>query len=123
MKTYCKVSEAEWVVMTEIWRKAPIPAGEIVELVGKKSEWTSRTIRTLLARLVKKGAVGIQKEKPFLYWPRLTMEQCLQQESRSFVRRLFGGEPAAMLLHMAKETALTKKQIQELRKILSEKEK
>ena len=123
MKTV-RISEAEWQVMSEVWRRSPTATGDIVEALSQRRGWHSRTIRTLLDRLVKKGALKTTLEgKRFLYEPRLSMEACVRQESQSFLERVFGGEPASMLLHLMKESKLSKDEIKELKRLLAEKEK
>src|SRR5437867_11700531 len=124
MKPPVKISEAEWEIMNFIWKKSPVAASEVVEELGPKNDWQPRTIRTLLARLVNKGALRSKFEgKRYLYEPKVTMEECVRHESRSFVERVFGGAPASMLINLVKDTELTPEEIKQLRKILSEKEK
>jgi len=119
-----RISEAEWQVMSVVWRQSPVAAGDIVEALSQRRGWHSRTIRTLLDRLVKKGALKTAPDgKRFLYEPRLSMEECVRQESQSFLERVFGGEPASMLLHLVKESKLSKEEIKELKRLLAEKEK
>src|SRR6266498_3425864 len=99
MKKPVKVSPAEWEVMNVVWLKWPIAASEIVQQLSAKNDWHPRTIRTLLDRLVKKRALTTEADgKRYLYRPAISMEQCVQQESRSFSERVFGGEPASMLI-------------------------
>jgi len=119
-----RISESEWQVMSLVWGRSPIAAGEIVEALSPRTGWHSRTIRTLLDRLVRKGALRASPDgKRYLYEPRLSMEACVRQESRSFLRRVFGGEPAPMLLHLVREAKLSHEEIKELKRLLSEKEK
>jgi BlaI family transcriptional regulator, penicillinase repressor len=124
MKTGARISDAEWEVMNLAWNKSPITASEVVEQLEEKRGWRPRTIRTLLERLVKKGALKIEAEgKHYLYSPRVRMEACLRKESQSFLKRVFGGEPASMLIHLVKNTELSPEEIKQLKRILSEKEK
>lgn len=124
MKQPVKISESEWEIMNLIWKKSPAAASEVVEQLSEKRSWAPRTIRTLLDRLVKKGALRTQFEgKRYLYEPKVTMEECVHHESRSFIERVFGGAPASMLINLAKHTELTSEEIKQLRKILSDKEK
>jgi len=58
----------------------------------------------------------------YLYRPKLRLEDCVRHESRSFLDRVFGGEPAAMLIQLVKQTNLAPDEIAELRRILKEKE-
>jgi BlaI family penicillinase repressor len=110
--------------MNIVWARFPVSTNEIVEALVPQTHWHSRTIRTLLDRLVKKGALRIRPEgKRYLYEPRISMAEGIRQESQSFLRRVFGGEPAAMLLHLVEEAKLSKADIRKLKTILSEKEK
>ena len=110
--------------MSIVWDKSPIPASEIVTELSQREGWHSRTTRTLLARLVRKKALRIMPDgKRYLYVPLISMEQGVRQESQSFLERVFGGEPAVMLLHLVGEAKLSKEDIKKIRSILAEKEK
>jgi BlaI family penicillinase repressor len=122
MKTV-KISDSEWLIMAHLWKRSPQTAGEIVAALQATSAWRPRTIRTLLDRLVQKGAIKIQSDGTRRYMPAMTREACRRTESRTFVDRVFGGEPASMLLHLIKETKLSREEIDQLKKLLSEKEK
>ena len=81
------------------------------------------TVRTLLRRLVDKGALQHQIEgKRYLYTPRVSRDACVLRESESFLDRVLGRAPSVSLVHLVKKAALSRKDIQELRKILREKE-
>ena len=124
MKTIVKISDAEWEVMNLIWEKSPLPASEVVDQLSVKKGWRARTTRTLLDRLVKKRALSTRLEgKRYLYHSKVTAEDCVRRETRSFLARVFGGKPGALLLNLAKETELSREEIQELKRILEEKEK
>lgn len=118
-----KISEAEWRVMVLLWEQAPRSAGEIVAALETASGWRPRTIRTLLERLGRKGALKVLPGARRFYAPALTREACVRSESRSFIGRVFGGEPASLLLHLIKETKLSPEEIEKLKQLLSEKEK
>ena len=119
-----KISESEWQVMSLVWEKAPVSTSEVVAALTEQKQWHPRTIRTLLDRLVKKKALkAVPEGRRHLYHPLITMEQGLRQESQSFLERVFGGEPAAMLLHLVGEAELSKEDIKKLKAILAEKEK
>ena len=119
-----RISESEWLVMSRVWQKNPVAAGDIVEALSKPTGWHPRTIRTLLDRLVKKRALKTTLDgKRYLYEPLLSMEECVRRESRSFLERVFGGEPAPMLLHLVRESKLSASEIKELKRLLSEKGK
>jgi BlaI family penicillinase repressor len=124
MKPSIRITSAEWEVMAVVWQRAPVAASEIVEELHESRQWTLATVRTLLRRLVNKGALAQELEgKKYLYTPRVSMEACVHQESDSFWDRVLGCAPSAAILHLVKRADLTKEDIQELRRILREKEK
>src|ERR1041385_2442793 len=119
------ISEAEWEVMRVFWdRKTSITAQEVIDALADRKQWSPRTIKTLLNRLVKKSALGFEEEgKRYRYWSRVSMEQCMRSESRSFLQRVFGGEAGPMLNYFVSTAKLSPQEIAELKKILSKKEK
>ena len=123
MNTLPKISDAEWEVMKVIWDKAPITANEVVEEISEQNDWNHRTTRTLLNRLVKKGAVKFQAEgKRYLFSPKISKEECIKCESQSFLNRVFDGEASPLLAHFVKHRILSKSEMEELKNILIKKE-
>jgi len=123
MKARIRISDAEWEVMWIVWEAPPATASIITERLSAKKGWSARTIRTLMERLVKKRMLRTEEDgKRYLYWPRVSKEECVQKESRSFQERVFGGEPAAMLIHLVKQTEFSPEEIQDLQRILSQKQ-
>lgn len=117
------ISDAEWDVMNVVWDDHPIAASDVAErLVGTK-DWSDRTVKTLLGRLVRKGALGFRTAgRRYLYHPKVTRDDCVRARSRSFIERVFGGAASPALLHLVRETDLSDDDIAELRRILGEKE-
>lgn len=119
-----RITEAEWEVMAVVWDRAPVAAMTIAEVLEKKKQWSLATVRTLLRRLVNKGALRQEVEgKRYLYQPRVSMDECVRRESESFLDRVLGRAPSVSILHLVKRANLSAEDIQELRKILREKER
>ena len=120
MKHPPEISDAEWQVMEAVWRGGyPVAAHEVIARLDAETGWKSNTIRTLLARLVKKGAlVYSQDGNRYLYKPRFSREQHLSHASDSFLGKLFGGTAQNLLLHFARSGKLTKADITELKRVL-----
>lgn len=118
------MTHAEWEVMMVLWQGGRAAASAVVEQLLESKSWSLATVRTLLRRLVNKGALARQAEgKRYIYSPLVTMEECVHQESESFWDRVLGRAPSAALLHLVRRAELSKEDIQELRRILREKEK
>ena len=124
MKKSVHISPSEWEVMAVVWEKAPVAAATIFKMVQKHKAWTLTTVRTLLRRLVSKGALAQTLDgKRYLYSPLVSNEDCARHESDSFISRVLAKAPSATLLHLVRTTDLSPQDIEELRQILHEKEK
>lgn len=118
------IPEAEWKVMRVLWRKSPLSAYDIIQELAKDEKWHPNTIKTMLARLVRKKAVTARKYKNlFLYEPAISENECIAAESDSFLARWFDGALQPLLVHFAKNKRLTKEDLNELRRILEGKGK
>ena len=79
-----QISEAESQVMEVLWRGSPRTAEDVVAALSDQQQWQEATIKTLLNRLLKKGAVRAEKDgRRFLYSPLLTRDQWVVAESSS----------------------------------------
>ena len=124
MKKLPLISDAEWDVMQVLWDTAPLTANEVVERIAARNDWNPRTVKTLLNRLVKKGALGYETEgNRYRYSPRVSRDECVGRESRSFLSRVFGGAVGPMLAHFVNEAPLTPEEIQALRKVLERRDR
>lgn len=120
-----KISEAEWEVMKIFWAKAvPCTANEIVAALSGFADWKPNTVKTLITRLVKKGALGFREERRiYRYYPLATEDQCVRSETQSFLKRVFGGSLKPMLVTFLQEEKLSPEEIEELKRILEERER
>lgn len=117
-----KISESEWQVMKVLWSKAPMTSKEIMPYLPKDLDWKENTLKTLLARLVKKEVLDYKKEGRFyLYFPLVSEASCVRQESKHFVDKVFDGVAQSMLVSFIKNEDLTKDDINELRRLLDDK--
>lgn len=124
MKASIHITNAEWEVLTVVWEKAPVAASRVADALESKRRWSLGTVRTLLSRLVKKGALEQQQEgKRYLYSPRVSMAECVRLESESFLDRVLGRTPSATVVQLVKKADLSKEDIEELRDILRAKER
>jgi BlaI family penicillinase repressor len=115
------ISNAEWEVMKVLWGRSPATAEDVVRALSAKTDWKPKTIMTLITRLVKKGVLSYEKKgRAYEYFPTIDEEQCIRDESRSFIQRVYDGAMKPMLVNFLKEARLSKKDIEELKRILDE---
>lgn len=113
------ISEAESRVMELLWQQSPQTSEDIVAALLEPTGWHEKTIKTLLNRLLGKGAVSAEKDgRRYLYSPLLRREDWQQRESRSLLDRVFGGKVAPLLAHFSQHGKLTAKDVAELRRLI-----
>jgi BlaI family transcriptional regulator, penicillinase repressor len=119
-----KISDAEREIMEALWKGKPLSPEEIIDAVGEKNGWAPGTVRTLVHRLLTKKAIAGKKEKAgYLYRPLISRADYVAEESKGFLDRLFGGQFAPMVAHLAEHRQLTPKDIQKLKALIRELEK
>lgn len=117
-----QISDAEWIVMNLIWSSSPIEATEVVDQIAAVNGWSPATVKTMLHRLVRKGALATEQNgKKYLYTPAVRREACVREASRSFIERVFGGDATPALIHLVKTAKLTAKDVEEIRALLNKK--
>lgn len=122
MQKLPKISESEWLVMRVLWSKSPLAAQEVFEQLDGKTKWKPKTVKTLIDRLVNKGAVKYEKDgRRYLYYPAVGRDECITTERRSFVRRVYGGVTKPMLAAFLEDAELSSEDIEELKNILEQK--
>lgn len=121
-KVDCKISDAEWIVMKVLWEEAPLTSAKVIEAVSSHKKWSPKTIHSLINRLVKKGALGVNKEKPlYEFYPLVDKRDCISDETRSFIQKVYDGSIHLMLANFIKEEKISEKEIEELEQLLNKK--
>ena len=115
------VSEAEAQVMQVLWDRHPRSADEVVAALAASTDWAEPTVKTLLNRLLNKGAIDATREgRRYLYSPVLAREAWVAQQSEGLLERLFGGRVAPLVAHFSERGRLSEADVAELRKLLGE---
>ncbi len=118
------ISDAQWEIMNVIWASHPITASEVIEKLQGHNDWSPRTIKTMLGRLLKKGVLTHDVEgKRYLYRPALTKEECIHTASETFLGRVFGGSVGPMVVNLVRNANLSADEIDKLRSVLEDKER
>jgi len=116
-----RISQSELDVMSVLWVQNPLAASDVADALESSKDWNIRTVKTLLSRLVEKGALATQQEgRRYLYSPLLTKDQYATSAARKLSDRLFGGRAAPLVAHLAKGDGLSPADIADLEAILKE---
>ncbi|MEJ8787250.1 BlaI/MecI/CopY family transcriptional regulator [Dorea sp. ICN-14282] len=118
-----QISEAEFEVMKVIWKYAPISTNEITEKLLQTTNWSPKTIQTLIKRLVTKGALTYEKQsRMFIYTPVVKESEYIGQESSSFLNRYYDGDITTMVSAYIESDKLSESELDTLRMLLSQKQ-
>lgn len=105
--------------MQVLWQHSPRTAEEVLVALAGEQGWALSTVKTLLNRLLRKGAVVAERDgRRFLYAPKLRREDWLQQQSTGLLDRLFGGRVAPLVAHFCEHRKLSPGDVAELRKLI-----
>ena len=120
-----QISRAEWQVMKFLWKQQThCSAQQIIDELAAPNEWTAATVKTLLNRLVQKGALSFKKEgKAYLYSTIVAESSCRAAETESFLERVFDGSLSPLIAHFADAKKLRKQDIKDLEAILRQSKK
>lgn len=115
------ISEAEARVMEVLWRRPRLAAEDILQSLQGEPAWQLATVKTLINRLLGKGAIDAEKDgRRYLYSPLLQREQWLAEQSAGLLDRLFDGHLAPLVAHFARHRKLKKADLEALRRLLDE---
>lgn len=114
-----KISESELEIMKPLWEKSPQTAAELLNTVQQEFNWEATTVRTMLQRLVEKGAVRQSGQKrSYTYSPIVSADEYRGATLRQIVEKMFNSSPAEMLCFFARQEKLSDSEIAELEDIL-----
>ena len=118
------LAPAEWQVMKVLWDAGPAAARDVIAALPKEADWSPKTVKTLLARLVAKGAVDYEQiGNSYLYRAAIARDQATRREVRGLVERVVSEAAAPVLAHFIEDTDLSDEDIKRLKQLLDEKRK
>mgnify|MGYP000846037587 FL=1 len=119
-----RISDAEWKIMEVIWGNRRITSQGIIEHLNY-TEWNENTIKTLISRLVKKGAAGYtcdpKDRRVYSYYPLVEKENCLKEETNSFLNKFYNGALTSLVSQFVESDDVSDDEINKLIEILKEK--
>lgn len=91
------VTEAESAILAALWKCGPLSFTSLIEEVRGDHPWADATIKTLLHRLMQKGAIkSVKDDGRHLYHAQIGRDAYVEGEVAQIVQRLFEGDPGAL---------------------------
>lgn len=110
-----RISDAELQLLQLLWEESPLGAVEIAERVPPTRKWSLATVKTLLSRLVAKGAVATEPEgRRFRYRPAIDRDSVAGRQADRLVDRLFGGRVSPLVAQLAEQREIDPADLAEL---------
>ena len=114
-----KVSDAELQVLQLLWAESPLDAVELSKRLPAELSWRLPTVKTLLSRLLAKGAVtAISEGRRYLYRPAIDQETVASSQATRLIDRLFGGRVSPLVAQMAEQGSLSPEDVAELEALI-----
>ena len=121
MSDEIRISEAELEIMAVLWAKSPQSAADVLTTTKQRRAWSSTTVKTMLSRLVEKGALAAETQgRRFLYRPLIERDRLAGAQAGRLVDKLFAGRISPLVAHLAERRELEPEDLAELEKIIRE---
>ena len=114
-----RISDSELQLMQPLWEESPLGASDIAKRLPPALGWSQTTIKTMLSRLVTKGALAAEPEgRRFLYRPLIAREQVAAGQAGGLIDRLFGGRVSPLVAQLAEQREIDPEDLAELERIV-----
>lgn len=110
-----KLAETESRFVELIWQREPIASGELVILCEKELNWKKSTTYTVLRRLCQKG---ILQNEDAMVTSLIKKEEYMARCSEQMVEESFDGSLPRFVAAFMSRQKLSRKQIQEIQKLI-----
>jgi len=115
------LTKAEWQIMNALWKKYPASVRDVIGNLEEDVDWAYTTVKTMLDRLEKKGILKAKKERNVsMYEPVVSQKKTKQAAIKTFVNQVFEGAVGPLMHHLLAEEELSKKEKEELVRILKD---
>lgn len=116
------ISPAEWEIMKVLWEHGEMAARDVCTALPEHLNWATKTVKTLLSRLVAKEAITYdQIGNSYLYRAVADEAALTRQEVQNIFRRVARRALSPALAHFIEEADLSDAEIDELRTTLDRK--
>ena len=116
-----QLSDSEWKVMNALWERFPASVREIHQAVSHETDWAYSTVKTLLTRLVDKGAVSVERHaNAGIFAPLISRDAARRSALRGLLERAFGGAYSSLIHHLVDDGRLSAEERAALSKLLAD---
>ena len=108
-------------IMKIVWGKGEATVRDVYEALLERRRIAYTTVMTMMKVLERKGYLKTSREeRAYLYRPARPERQVLRSMVREFVDRVFNGSAEPLLVHLVEDRKLSKREIEELERLVRE---
>ena len=116
------LTPAEWKVMRIVWQLKGCSARDVYQEAGRSLGWAPTTAKTVLRRLVEKGALTtMQVGNSYFYRPAGSAVGSLLAAADNLLENMLEGTTGLVLSHMVEKSTLSQEEMAKLRALLDAK--
>jgi BlaI family transcriptional regulator, penicillinase repressor len=121
MKQPTTLTPQELAIMKVIWRLGKATVRDVYETLLKKREIAYTTVMTMMRILEEKGHLEKTRiDRAYEYTPTRPRQQVLGAMVRDFLDRVFDGAAAPLLVHLARDSRLSREEKEKIRRLAEE---
>lgn len=108
--------------MKLVWERETATVRDIYEAQRERRKVAYTTVMTMMNILEQKGYLEkTRQERAYVYRPTKPRHQVLGAMVRDFVNRVFNGSAEPLLVHLAEDRKLSRKELEQLKRLLEKK--
>jgi len=116
-----RLGETQLQIMRILWEKGQATAREVMNVLSQNAPVAESTVRTILSRLEKKGAVAhTVDDRTFIYRPLVQPESVRESATRTFIDRMFDGSASGLISYVLRNERLSPHDIKRIRRQINE---
>lgn len=119
--TSVRLGRVQYQIMKVLWKRGRATAREITEALAGNGAPVHSTVQTLLRELEAKRAVGHEvNDRTFIFFPLVSEADATRFALRDMIGHVFDGSPSGMVAYLVKHEKLTRKELNEIKKLIEE---
>lgn len=114
-----KLFDSELKVMDVLWKEGDMPAKQISDILKQTIGWNMNTTYTVIKKCIAKGAIE-RREPNYLCHALIARDVVQAAETEELLHKLFDSSPDLLFASLLGHQKLSKAQIDNLRRMVSE---
>lgn len=118
------ITDSEWELMRAVWTLKRVSSRQLITIMEEERQWADSTTKTLLRRLIKKGAITpVGDARPYDYVPAVKEQASMDAAAVRLFDQMCAMRAGSAVAAVINSRELSQADIAQLQQILQEKAK